>query len=182
MLIDDGEIDPIVSHYLRGDSEVDNYKSWQEPVIKKGGFELLEIGIRRRGGEYSDVMRMDQELEVIIRYRLTQTIDCFWITMHMKNEQGNKMFSFSGGGRCYETHHESGEYVQTCIIPASVLNCGNYAIDVMAFRRVGNIECLADEKDLISFTIVNRQISIGGYMGKEPGDITPRFEFFERKI
>ena len=182
MLVDDGEIDPIVSHYLRGDNAVDNYKSWQEPEIKKGGFELLEIGVRKRGGDYSDVIRMDHELEIVVRYRLTQTMDSFWITMHMKNEQGNKMFSFSGGGRCYDRHHEAGEYVQTCIIPANFLNWGNYVIDFLAVRQIGNLEWLADENDIVTFTVVNRKIAVGGYMGKEPGDITPRFEFFEEKV
>ena len=71
-IIDSGEVDSIVTHYLRGDNIVDNYKSWENPEIKKDGFELMEIGIRRKGFNYEEVMRMDQELEVVIRYRLTK--------------------------------------------------------------------------------------------------------------
>ena len=182
MLVEDGDVDTVVTHYLRGDSSVENYKCWQKPEIGKGGFELLEIGMRRRDADYTDVMRMDQELELTIRYRLDHAIDNFWITMHMKNEQGSKIFSFSGGGRCYDKHHEDGEYVQTCIIPANFLNWGNYAIDFMAFQQINNIECLADEPDIISFTISNRQVAVGGYMGKEPGDVTPKFAFKEEKM
>ena len=182
MLVDDGEVDTIVTHYLRGDSKVDNYKSWNLPTIKRGGFELLEFGIRRKNGNYADVMRMDCELELVIRYRLTSSMKNFWITMHMKNEQGNGIFSFGGGNRCYEKHHEAGEYEQICHIPANFLNWGNYAIDFMAFKQDGNIEDLAMEHDLISFAIANRQVEIGGYMGKEPGDITPKFDFVERKL
>ena len=182
MLVDDGPIDTIVTHYLRGDSEVDNYKCWEKPEISRNGFDLLEIGVRRKDGNYNDVMRMDQDLEVVIRYRLNRPIERFWITMHMKNEQGNKIFSFSGGGRCYDKHHESGEYLQKCTIPANFLNWGNYAIDFMAFDQVSNIDCLADEHDIVSFTIANRQVSIGGYMGKEPGDVTPKFVFVEEKL
>jgi lipopolysaccharide transport system ATP-binding protein len=182
MLVDDGGIDEIVTHYLRGDNEVENYKCWEVPEIKKGGFELLEIGIRKKGGGYSNVMRMDQELELVIRYRLKQPINKFWITMHMKNEQGNKIFSFSGEERCYDFHHEAGEYLQTCLIPANFLNWGNYAIDFMAFKQEPNIVDLVSEHDLISFTIANKQVAIGGYMGKEPGDITPEFNFVEEKV
>ena len=182
LLVDDGKIDDIVSHYLRGDNAVDNYKCWQVPEIGKYGFQLLEFGVRRKGGSYSDVMRMDQDLELVMRYRLNRTIDSFWITLHMKNEQGNKIFSFSGGGRCYEMHHEAGEYIQTCVIPANFLNWGNYAIDFMALQGSGKDSDLADEHDLISFTIANKQVAIGGYMGKEPGDVTPRFDFFEEKV
>ena len=182
LLVDDGPVDTIVSHYLRGDNAVDNYKSWESPSIGKKGFELLEFGVRRKNGEYADVMRMDQEIEVVIRYRLTHPFERFWITMHMKNEQGNKVFSFGGGGRCYDKQHEAGEYVQKCLIPANFLNWGNYAIDFMAFQQINNIECLADEHDLLSFTVSNRQVAIGGFMGKEPGDITPKFDFTEEKI
>lgn len=182
LLVDDGKIDDIVSHYLRGDNDVDNYKSWQVPEIGKYGFQLLEFGIRKKGGGFGDVMRMDQELELVIRYRLNRTVDSFWITLHMKNEQGNKIFSFSGAGRCYEKHHEAGEYLQTCTIPANFLNWGNYAIDFMALQGAGKDSDLADEHDLISFTIANKQVAIGGYMGKEPGDVTPRFDFFEEKV
>lgn len=181
-IIDTGEVDSVVTHYLRGDSKVDNYKTWDTPEIAKEGFELMEIGIRRKGSGYDGVMQMDQELEIVIRYRLKKTIEKFWITMHMKNEQGNKLFSFSGGQRCYDKHHEAGEYEQICKIPASFLNWGNYAIDFMAFQQENNIECLANEQDLISFTLANRPVAIGGYMGREPGDVTPRFEFVEKKL
>lgn len=181
-IVDSGDVDTVVTHYLRGDSIVDNYKTWNTSKTAKDGFELMEIGIRRRGGSYEDVMRMDQELEIVIRYRLKNSIDKFWITMHMKNEQGNKIFSFSGGQRCYDKYHEAGEYEQICRIPASFLNWGNYAIDFMAFQQENNIECLANEPDLISFTLANRQVAIGGYMGREPGDVTPRFEFVEKKL
>ena len=182
MLVDDGEVDTVVTHYLRGDNDVDNYKTWSVPEIKKGGFELLEIGIRRKDGNYADVIRMDHELELVMRYRLTTPMDKFWITLHMKNEQGNKIFSFSGVGRCYDRYHEAGEYEQICHIPADFLNWGNYGVDFMAFNQVNNIEILANESDLISFSIANRQVAIGGYMGKEPGDVTPKFDFEERKL
>ena len=182
LLDDDGPIDTIVSHYLRGDNDMDNYKCWQIPQIGKGGFELLEIGMRKKGASYNDVIRMDEELELIIRYRLRRTIDRFWITLHMKNEQGNKIFSFSGADSCYDVHHEAGEYLQTCIIPANFLNWGSYAIDLMALQGSGKDSDLADEHDLISFVVSNKQVEIGGYMGKEPGDVTPKFEFLEEKV
>ena len=182
MLVDDGPVDTVVTHYLRGDSKADNYKCWDNSEISKEGFELLEIGVRRKGGDYNDVMRMDHELELIVRYRLSRPIDSFWITMHMKNEQGNKIFSFSGVGRCYDKHHDSGEYLQKCTIPANFLNWGNYAIDFMAIKQENTIEFMAEEYDLVSFTLANRQVAIGGYMGKEPGDVTPKFDFVEEKV
>ena len=182
MLVDDGDVDTVVTHYLRGDNAIENHKIWETPEIKGKGFELLEIGMRKKGGSYEDVMRMDQEIELVMRYRLTRPMDAFWITLHMKNEQGNKVFSFGGVGRCYDSYHDAGEYLQICSIPANFLNWGSYAIDFMAFQQENNIECLASDNDIVSFTLANRQVTIGGYMGKEPGDITPRFDFVEEKL
>lgn len=182
MLVDDGDVDTVVTHYLRGDNAAENYKIWSVPEVKGNGFELLEIGARKKGGGYEDVIRMDQEIELVMRYRLARPMNSFWITLHLKNEQGNKVFSFSGGGRCYDKHHEAGEYLQTCVIPANYLNWGNYAIDFMAFNQDNNIDLLAIDNDIISFTLANRQVAIGGYMGKEPGDVTPLFDFIEEKV
>ena len=177
-----GEIDPIVTHYLRGDNAIDNYKVYYEPLKGKNGFELLEIGVRPRGGQFTDLTRVSDDVEIVIRYRLTQPHEKFWITMHMKNEQGERMFSTYGGGRCYDYHHEVGEYEQICHLPKDFFNWGSYAVDFMAFSQPSNIENLMSESDIISFTLANRPIEIGGWMGKEPGDITPKLEYTEKKL
>ena len=181
-LVDSGDIDPIVSHYLRGDSAVDNYKVWDEPQYKKDGFELLEIGVRSKNGNYTDVMRVTDELEIVMRYRLTKPMEKFWITLHLKNDRGEKIFSTSGAGRCYEHKHDVGEYEQIATIPANFFNWGSYAIDFMCFNQVNNIEDIVRENDIVCFTLANRAVSMGGYMGKEPGDITPRFDYVEKKL
>ncbi len=179
-----GDVDTIVSHYLRGDDNIENHKKWNVPEIKGGGFELLEIGVRRKGFDYEDIMRVDQENEIVIRYRITKPIDNFWITMHMKNEQGSRMFSTCGAGRCYERHHEIGEYEQICHLPANFFNWGNYIIDLMAFDGDDGINPLLDVRgfDILSFTLSNRESALGAWMGREPGDITPTFEYEEKKI
>ena len=45
-----------------------------------------------------------------------------------------------------------------------------------------NIDVLMDENDIVTFTLANRPIEIGGWMGKEPGDITPLFDYTEKKL
>ena len=181
-LVDSGDIDPIVTRYLRGDNAIDNYKIYNESLKGKKGFELLEIGVRPKGGLFTDLTRVSDDVEIVIRYRLTQPHKKFWITMHMKNEQGERMFSTTGGGRCYDKCHEAGEYEQICCLPKDFFNWGSYAIDLIVFSQPSNIECLLYESDIVSFTLANRPIEIGGWMGKEPGDITPKFEYTEKKL
>lgn len=184
MMKEMGQVDKIVSHYLRGNSEIDNYKHWEAPEIKGEGFELLEIGVRKKGGSWDDVMRVDNDCEIVIKYRLTRDYDCFWITMHMKNEAGERMFSTSGGARCYDRKHKAGVYEQICHLPANFFNWGNYTIDLMAFNRTSDIDVLIGEQgsDILTFTLSNRELELGAWMGREPGDITPRFEYTETKI
>lgn len=181
-LLEQGEIDPIVSRYLRGDNALDNYKVWDQPALGSGGFELLEIGVRPKGGQYSDLMRITDDLELVVRYRLTKPMECFWITFHLKNEQGERLFSTSGAGRCYERYHDDGEYEQIAFFPKDFFNWGMFSIDMMAFNQPSNIDCLLSEHDIVSFSLANRSVEIGGWMGREPGDITPQFEYVERKI
>lgn len=181
LLIDQGDIDPIVTHYLRGDNDIDNFKIWNDkPEVVGDGFELLEIGIRPKGGEYTDAMHMKDELELVARYRLTKDFDQFHLTFHIKNEQGLVIMSFSGGGQYVEYSHRKGEYIQKCFIPGHFLNWGTYTIEM--FAVVNRHHSFARDLDIINFSINSEAKELGTFMEKEPGDITPRFEFTEEKV
>ena len=183
MLKEMGPVEPIVAHYLRGNSEIDNYKHWEKPELVGGGFELLEIGVRKRGGSYEDLMRVDNELEVVVKYRLTKSFDKFWLNFHMKNEQGDKMFSFSAVNEQVPNTKTPGVYEQICYIPANFLNFGAYTLDLMAVTADGGIRHLIGDNgdDILTFSVENKEIELGGWMYKEPGDITPHFEFVEKQ-
>ena len=174
-----GNVDDIVAHYLRGDSSIENYHHWDIPQIKKDGFELLEIGVRKKNGDYNETMRVDNELELIIKYRITKPYEQLHLTFHMKNEQGMKMFSFSGASQV-GLKHDVGEYEQICLFPANFFNWGNYSLDlyVVENRR----RAFIIDNDTVSFTLSNKEAAIGSWMGKEPGDITPKFSFQEKEF
>ena len=183
MLKEMGPVEPIVAHYLRGNSEIDNYKVWEKPEIVGGGFELFEIGVRKRGGTWADLIRMDDELEIVVKYRLTSSFDKFWLNFHMKNGQGEKMFSFTAGNEQVPQKKTPGEYEQVCHIPANFLNYGAYTLDLMAVTGDGGIRHLIGDngEDILTFSIENKEIELGGWMYKEPGDITPHFKFAEKQ-
>lgn len=181
MVREQGDINTIVSHYLAGDNVLLNHKSFdKDKELTGNGFEMIEMGIRKRGASYDEVMSMTDELELVIRYRLDNPIEQLHLTLYLKNEQGNRVFSFSGAGRCYDYYHDKGEYVQTCIIPANFLNWGNYALDIFVVEN--RTRSFLRAMDVLTFTLSNKAYAIGSYMGKEPGDITPKFAFTEEKI
>ena len=175
-----GDIETIVSSYLRGNSAIANHHVWNEqPEYSKMGFELLEIGMRRKDHDFADPMPMDQPMELVIRYRLTQDFERFWITLHYKNEMGNKIFSSSASGQV-NAQKSAGVYEQVCDIPANFLNWGTYYIDFMCFHD--SSKCIFNISDILSFTVSNKAIALGNWMGKEPGDVTPKFKFTETTL
>lgn len=179
-VLDTGPIEPIVSKYLRGDNAIDNHKVWNENIeVKKAGFELLEIGVRKKAGKYEDIMRIDDEVELVVHYRLTQDYNQLHLTFHYKNEQGNKMFS-TGAGQQVPLEHKKGEYVQICRLPANFFNWGSYSIDLFVVENRAHAFLI--ENDIISFTLENKELPIGAWMGKEPGDIRPTFIYEEEKV
>ncbi len=180
LLVDSGDVDTIVSHYLKGDGNVANYQIWETPKTKKEGFELLEIGVRKVGGDYGDVMRVDQDVEIVIRYRLKEPYEQFHLTFHFKNEQGYRIFSSSGANRCIPLEHSEGEYIQKCVIPADFLNWGNYMIDLYVVKNRSQVFLV--DNDVVSFTLGSRLSSLGSWMGREPGDVTPKFDYTEERV
>lgn len=180
-----GKIDTIVTNYLRGDNALPNHKVWKIPEIMGAGFELLEIGVRPKHGNYEDVMHTTEDIEIIMRYRLSVTKHRFWITLHIKNDAGERIFSTFGGGRCYEYHHEPGEYEQICTIPANLLNWETFTINLMAVAQIadGLFELgLPMADDLVSFTLAGESVEIGNFMGREPGDFAPLLDFSEKRL
>lgn len=175
-----GPIGTVVNKYLNGDLQLENYKTWKTPEIAADGFELLSIGIRKSSGVFDDSMSVNDELMLIVRYRITAHFNKFHLTFHLKNGQGEAIFSFSGGQRCIPLEHKPGLYEQICIIPSNFLNWGDYSVDIWAV--VDQHHSFTHAFDVVSFSLEMSKREIGTYMGKEPGDITPLFDFKESLI
>ncbi|NOU47437.1 MAG: ATP-binding cassette domain-containing protein [Bacteroidales bacterium] len=175
-----GEIDPVVAAYLKGENETDNYKIWSEPTIFRNGFKLLEIGIKAKNKNFDDVMRVDDELEFFAKYVIDTSIDELHLTLHFKDEQGNKLFSTSGGRSGLNYSHSNGVYMQKAEIPANFFNWGNFSIDLFVVEN--RKEAVIIENDIICFTLANRQLEIGQWMGREPGGITPYLLWTKTKL
>ena len=181
-LLDIGDVDSIVTRYLKGEGDnLVNYKISQEkPILSKYPFELLEIGVCKKGANYTDVMLMSDDIELRVKYRLVEKMDALHLTYHFKNEQGEKIFSTSGGVRCYPIEHEAGIYEQVCHIPANFLNWGNYFIDLYVVKD--RKSPIIVENDVVSFVVSNKQNALGGWMGREPGYVTPLFQYEDIRL
>jgi lipopolysaccharide transport system ATP-binding protein len=179
-ILKSGEINAIVASYLKDDNGINNYKFWSEPSVKKDGFELLEIGIKSKNKNYPDIMNVDDVLEFITRYRIINSFDALHLTIHLKDEQGNKLFSTSGIKSDMIYSHEIGEYIQKFEIPANYFNWGNFSIDLFVVENKKKVMIV--ENDILTFTLTNQQLEIGQWMGREPGGITPLFRWEKKKL
>lgn len=175
MVKETGMVDDIVGHYLKGDNAIENYKVWKEPVVKKDEFELLEIGVKKKDGTFEDIIHMDDEIEIKLKYRIKHDLENFYTVFHIKNERGEKILTST----CREKialKHSEGIYKQKCVVPSSYFNWGNFSLD---FHAMKNKKILLTEEDIISWSIVNNIIKEGYWMGRVEGDIIPNFDYQE---
>lgn len=170
-----GDIDTIVSHYLSIDNTISNHKLWNIPEIKNDGFELLEIGVRKKNGIYEDIISCDDEIEVVVKYRLTKEFDNFCSVFHFKNDLGTKFLRSSSEKKMLK--HAIGVYELKCIIPSNYLNSGNITIDYYATYNF-KIYCACT--DAVTFTVVQSKVNMGHWMGRFCGDVLSDFEYEDR--
>ena len=113
-----------------------------------------------------------------VKYKITEAQFLF-PRYHFKNSQGMKIFSSRGDGEFYPPFHGIGIYEQFVSIPANFLNWGTFYIDLILSTGQKTIYT---EPDIISFTLSNKEIPVGMWMGREPGDVTPQFVYRENVL
>ena len=179
MVKESGSAEEMVGHYLRGDNDIANHKVWEKPEVKFKGCELLEMGVRKKGGNWEDTMSVEDELEVYLKYKIDKHFPRIYPSVHFKNEQGQKIFVSYGVDRCFDGDHKEGIYEQVCHIPANFLNWGSYYLDLLFSNGQSTY---TSGSDLISFTLTNKSTKLGQWMGKVAGDITPKFDIEEHSL
>lgn len=179
----EGDIESCVFNYLKGDVTLPNRLVWNEkPAIANHEFELIEIGIKAKNKEYSDPITMADEVEFIAKYKQLTKSKRIDVTIHIKDEQGNKLFS-AGTFQAQkepENDKDSGIYIGRGIMPANFFNSGTFYVDVYIVEDVR--QSFLREMDLLSFTVINKNIQIGRFFGKEPGAIHPLFQWEKQLI
>lgn len=167
-----GVTENAISYYLKGSSETLNSKVFSENYNKKV-FQIHQMSFRNREGKDSDPLIENKEIEfetdISIEYDHPENLH---ITYHLYNEMGEAMFSFSHNTFI---NLKKGKNKIVCIFPKGFFNSGTYYISVFILKDKTTL--LFNERDIISFTIVDGERPLGVWMGKEPGYIKPSFEW-----
>jgi len=183
MVKETGDVDTVVGHYLKGDSAIENHRIWNEPTIKCDGIEIIEIGVRKKDGKFEDTMRIDDPIEIVLKYRITKAFNRIAPAYYIKNEQGEVMFVISASSSSsdgFSRQHDLGVYENICCLPSDFFNWGTFFVDVLFSDSQRN---MLKENDIASFTLANKEIPIGQWMGKQPGFLLPKMiKYSEQKI
>lgn len=176
-----GEIEPCVSTYLKGDNDLTNHKLWSnKPEIINDDFELLEIGIKAKNKDYHEIMRIDDSIEFFAKFKKKNPDKRIDLTLHIKDEQGNKIFSTGTGSINVNYDNTVGIYRTSMIFPANFFNWGNLYIDLYVVEDLKKPILIIN--DIISFTLSNIKTELGQWMGREPGAIKPFFQWEQIKL
>lgn len=168
-----GPVDDVVSSYLMGNSQIEGYVEFTKPISKEG-FSVFSVGVKALNKEYSEVMVEGEPVVFTLKYFFDpNSSDSYHVTFTLKNDSGNTLFTFSHLRD--EIELKKGENELICTLPKRFLNVGQY---YLSFIVVKNRKVLVhEEKDVLGFPISAKVGELGAWMGREPGDLKPGFEW-----
>lgn len=168
----DGDTIDAVSYYLKGDTEVQNKKTFGKDYDKED-FTLHEISINPVGKSTDDVLDEYSEIELNTIIDIKQRNDELHLTYVLNDEYGESLFAF--------THLNANIALKKginrikCTFPKGFLNIGSYYLTINMIENCKR--SIFVEKDIFHFTIQEGERNIGAWMGREPGFIKPIFNW-----
>jgi len=155
-----------------------NYKKSTNSIIKCNEVKVYEAYVKANNKNIDNIISINDYIEFYIKYE-KNTTNNIHITLHLKDEYGNKIFS-TGSGAINQYSSILGICEDSVIFPANFFNWGKFSIDLYIIRN--KKEAIFVENDFLSFVIVNDSVEFGAWMGKEPGPIHPNFEWKRIKL
>lgn len=169
----DGDVDNAVLNYL-GSNKLNDGNRFRFQTIKNDFFTLNEINFRNKGKSEDEPLLEDAEIELATKFELDSNHpERYHITYHLLNDYGEALFSF--GTKSSEQPFHKGTNEIICSFPSKFFQSGNYYLTFLLIED--KKQALIKELDIASFTIVDSNREIGGFMGREPGFIRPTFNW-----
>jgi lipopolysaccharide transport system ATP-binding protein len=171
MVVHDGHAIDAVSYYLSGNSETLN-KVVFEDEYNNEWLHLKEIKLSTK--EKADDEPLDEydEIDIITRIEIKKNPEVLHLTYVLKNSDGETLFTITTS-KVVPLKLGLNELV--CHLPKAYLNINSYYLDLYIIKD--SKTSVFTEKDIMHFSIVEGQRAIGGWMGREPGIIKPKFDW-----
>lgn len=163
-------VENAVGFYLTTDMETLNKKLFSH-IFDRPDFTLHEIAINPEGKTSDDVLDEFQKIEINTKITIKNQKKLHLVYV-LNNEVGEALFSFS---HVKDVALHVGENNLKCTFPAGFLNIGQFYLSLYIIE--GGKTAIFEDKDIMSFSIQEGERTIGSWMGREPGNIKPRFDW-----
>lgn len=174
-----GDVDGALQSYLKQGSSngITQYKEFEKDETTSNQYvDINSIGIRAKNKNYGDPMRMDEEIEISIKFKkktLTQRIDT---TLQIKDEAGNYLFATGSGSLDNSKEDNFEEHTHSVIITSNFFNCTTFYLNLMIILNRKEIVLKYD--DILKFDILPKQIPLGRVMSKGSVPLKPQFKWY----
>lgn len=146
---------------------------------------LTSVSMKSANGSPRESFGADEEVLIEMEYEVLQAGHVLWLGYNIHNESGVNVFdTHSVGSDLYEEAHTPGRYKAQAVIPAHLLNTGNYFVSAAVFNHLNGIIHL-HEKDVTLFHIhdvFDGVTARGMSPGDFPGIVRPLLKWDIKKI
>ena len=120
-------------------------------------------------------LRIDNDFFIKIEYCILKKIRNFALGIRISNEDGIIVLESSDYDNKSQEYNirERGFFTSTCLIPANLLNEGNYTISIIGY--IPGVEILLNSEYVLNFTVIKSKEYFGH--GKRPGVIRPLLQW-----
>jgi lipopolysaccharide transport system ATP-binding protein len=178
-IIYEGNIDESVNYYLKdGNSDgLTEYRTFKGDANSNvAEAELLSVGIRAKGRQYGDFIRMDDAVEIVARFN-KKTTDCkLDATIQVKDTNGNYLFSSGSVLSPLDSNKaETGIFEYIVNIPDNFFNADTFYLNLLIVKD--ERETLIRFNDVLFFNILDKEHKIGAWIGKGVAPLRPNFKW-----
>lgn len=164
-----GDVSQAVSYYLKGGSHVQHYRTFD--FVQHTSFELNSINVHHQDEQYSEILDENKDIHFTVECDV-RSMEVSHLTFHLYDDTGEPVFSFASN----PIDLVLGVNTMTCVFPALFLQTGSFYVSLYVVSK--DNKCLLIEKDVISFLVTDGGRELGAYMGREPGVIRPKFNWY----
>lgn len=167
----DGNSIDAVAYYLSGNSETLNKLVFKDTYDNEW-INLRKIHLSDREEIEEKPLDENDSIDIKTSLLIKRNPERLHLTYVLKNSDGEALFTITTSNII---SLKQGENTVICHLPKGYLNIGSYYLDLYIIKD--SKKSVFKENDIMHFNIVEGLREIGGWMGKEPGFIKPKFKW-----
>jgi lipopolysaccharide transport system ATP-binding protein len=164
-----GNIHESVQYYMGKGAESALSRTFD--FVKNDHFELQKISIQNDLSSLNDILLDNIPIQITTVFRVLSN-QVKSIVYHVYNDHGEALFSMGSK----DVDLKIGDNTIACEIPSYFFQSGTFYLSLFVISK--EEKALLIEKDVIAFLVTDGERELGKYMGREPGNIRPHFNWY----